>query len=100
MSLESREIHIFPEMKTAQFTYLGVLCDDGCTITLDKKNMKVQNNEQQILTGHRNKQTIMWEVSFTKTQNKEQTKSIVKNILAQVNKPELSSYYYLSCCTV
>ena len=38
----------------------------------------------------------MWEVSFTKTQNKEQKKLIVKNILAEVTKSEQSRYYHLS----
>ena len=37
ISKEAREIHIFPKMKTDPFILLGVLCDDGCTITLDKK---------------------------------------------------------------
>ena len=32
-----RHIHIFQQMQTAPLISLGVLCYDGCTITLDKK---------------------------------------------------------------
>ena len=70
MSRESSKIHIFPEIKTSPLISLGVLCDDGCTITLYKQTMKVQNNRQQILAGYRNKHTRMWEAPFTTTQNK------------------------------
>ena len=30
------QIHIFPKMQKDPLISLGVLCDDGCTITLDK----------------------------------------------------------------
>ena len=36
LSKLARQIHIFPKMQTAPLISLGVLCDDGCTITLDK----------------------------------------------------------------
>ena len=29
-----RKIHIYPKMRTSSLIELGVLCDDGCTITL------------------------------------------------------------------
>ena len=41
---QARQIHIFPKLKTDPLISLGFLCDDGCTITLDKKTMSVQNN--------------------------------------------------------
>ena len=37
ISKQSRQIHIFPKMQTDLLILLGVLCDDGCTITLEKK---------------------------------------------------------------
>ena len=40
----ARQIHIFPKMHTDPLISLGVLCDDGCTITLDKQAMSVQKN--------------------------------------------------------
>ena len=44
---QARQIHIFPKMKTAPLISLGVLCGDGCTITLDKQDMSVHNNGQE-----------------------------------------------------
>ena len=41
---------------------LGVLCDDGYTITLDKQEISVQKNEQNNIKVIRNKQTVTWEV--------------------------------------
>ena len=55
-----RKIHIFPQMKTAPVVSLGLLCDDGCTNTLDKQEMSVHNNVQEIIKGRRNKKTGMW----------------------------------------
>ena len=49
MSDEARKIHIFTEIKTAPPIQLIVLCDDGCTITLEQKYTEVQNNGQKIL---------------------------------------------------
>ena len=53
LSKQARQIYIFPKMKTAPFISLGVLCDDGCTITLDKQEISVQKNGQEIIKGTR-----------------------------------------------
>ena len=37
LSKQSRQIHIPPKMQTPPLLSLGVLCDDICTITLDKE---------------------------------------------------------------
>ena len=44
LSKLARQIHIFPKMKTAPLISLGVLCDDGCTIILNKQAMSIHNN--------------------------------------------------------
>ena len=44
ISKQARHIHILPQMKTAPLISLGVLSDDGFTITLDKQDMSVQEN--------------------------------------------------------
>ena len=41
---QARHINIPPEIKTDPLVSLGVLCDDGCAITLDKQYMSVQKN--------------------------------------------------------
>ena len=44
ISNQSRQIHIFPKMKTAPLILLGFLCDNGGTIILDKQEMSVHKN--------------------------------------------------------
>ena len=56
-------------MKTAPIISLGVLCYDGCTITLDKQDMPVQKNGQEIVKVTRNKQTEMWKVPLETQQS-------------------------------
>ena len=34
---QARQIHIFPKIKTSPLILLVVLCNNGCTITLDKQ---------------------------------------------------------------
>ena len=62
LSNKVRQIHVFPKMQTAPLISLEVLCDDGCTITLDKQEMSIQKNGEEIIKGTRNKKTVMWEV--------------------------------------
>ena len=49
-------------MKTAPLISLGLLCDYGFTRTLDKQDMSVHKNGQEIIKGTQNKKTGMWEV--------------------------------------
>ena len=37
ISKQARQIHILPKIKTSPLILLVVICDDGCTIKLDKK---------------------------------------------------------------
>ena len=62
ISKQARQIHIFPKINTAPLISLGVLYDDGRNITLDKKDMSVQNNGEEIIKGTRNNKTGMWEL--------------------------------------
>ena len=57
-----RQIHIFPKMKTDPLISLGVLCNYGCTITLDKQAMYIHNNGEEIIKDTRNNKTGIWEV--------------------------------------
>ena len=44
LSNQARHIHVVPKMQTAPLISLGVLCDYGCTVTLDKQEISIQNN--------------------------------------------------------
>ena len=62
ISKQSWQIHISSKIQTAPLISLGVLCDYGCTITLDKQEMSIHNNGEKIIKGTRNKKTGIWEV--------------------------------------
>ena len=62
LSNQEIQIHIFPKMQTAPLISLGVLCDDRCTITLDKQKISIEKNGEEIIKSTRNKKTGMWEV--------------------------------------
>ena len=59
LSKLARQTHIFPKMQTDPLISLGVLCDYGFTITLDKQAMSIKNNGGEIIKGTRNKKKGM-----------------------------------------
>ena len=90
LSKQARQIHIYPKIKTAPLLSLGVLCDNGFTITLQKQDISVQNNGQEIMKGSRNKQTGMWEVPM-KIQQSEAVKNKIRD---QTSKTELAHFLH------
>ena len=62
LSKLSIQIYIYLKIQTASLISLGVLCDDGCTITLDKQSMYTLNNREEIIKGTSKNKTGMWEV--------------------------------------
>ena len=60
LSKQARQIQISPKMHTAPSISLGVLCDNGFTITLEKQEMSIRENGEEIIKGTRNKKTGMW----------------------------------------
>ena len=63
-------------MKTVLLISLEVLCEDGFTVTIDKQDMSVQKNGQEIIRVTRNKQTRMWEVPL-ETQKSEDVRDTI-----------------------
>ena len=55
----ARQIQISQKMYTDPLISLGVLCDDGCTNTLDKQAMSIHNNGEETIKGTKNKKTRM-----------------------------------------
>ena len=62
---------------------MGVLCNDGCTITLEKIEMSIQKNGEEIIKGTINKKTGMWEVPL----GTQKSENVANNILEQNSKP-------------
>ena len=90
ISKQARQIHILLKMQTSPLISLGFLCDDGFTITLDKQEMSIKKNGEEIIKGTRKKKTGTWEVNL----GTQQSENIVHNILAQTSKLELAQYLH------
>ena len=69
---------------------MGVLCDDGCTVTIDQIDTSIQNNGEEVIKGTINKKTGMWELPL----GPQQAENVLNNILGKTSKPELSQYLH------
>ena len=74
---QARQIHIFPYMKTVPLISVGVLWDYGCAITVEKQEMSVHKNGQEIIKGTRNKKTRMWKVPLETQQAEYVTNNVM-----------------------
>ena len=90
LSKHESKIHILTKIKQASIISLGVLFDYGHTITLEKKEMAVQNNGQEIIKGTRNKKNGTWEVPL----DTQQPSAVINNIQEQSSKPEPAHYLH------
>ena len=54
LSAKAKDATIVPQLKSSSLISLGKLCDDGCNVLLNKKDLKVFKNTKLILKGHRN----------------------------------------------
>ena len=61
LSKKAKYTCVFDELKTPLLS-LGQLCDDGCEIHLDSKNLIAVKNDKVVLNGKRNLQDGLWDV--------------------------------------
>ena len=57
--------HVFPAITSAFLISIGQLCDDGCTIVLDKNTLKIYKNGHTVLHGVRNTTDGLWDINLT-----------------------------------
>ena len=57
---------VLPKLTSANLISIGQLCDDGCSIILDKTNMVAIKNNTIILKGKRNKLDELWDIPIPK----------------------------------
>ena len=68
VSTAAKLTHVFDDLHSASLLSLGQLCDDGCKVLLDEKNIHVFKNNQIVLTGYRNKRDGLWDVPLPQQQ--------------------------------
>ena len=62
----ARKATILPDLKSANLISLGQLCDDNCTILLNKQQMIAVKNNKIILEGVRNRHDGLWDIPVPK----------------------------------
>ena len=63
LPLAAQKSFIFPQLTTGALLSVGQLCDSDCTVTFNKHNMTVENNNgEQVLHGHRDTRTGLWKI--------------------------------------
>jgi hypothetical protein len=61
----ARRAHIVPGLDhDCSLLSIGTLCDAGYTVTFDADHMKVNDDDQLILIGHRNASNGLWHVDL------------------------------------
>ena len=67
LSPTARTAMVLPKLKSSNLISIGQLCDDGCSITLNKHTLKVHKNNKVIMKGIRNTSDGLWEIPIQKT---------------------------------
>ena len=67
LSMQSQRATSLPALKSLSLISLGQLCNDNCTIVLDKTKMLVIKEDEIILRGHRNYLDGLWDIPIKKT---------------------------------
>ena len=64
LSKSAKRVYLFPGLQGSLLAF-GPLCDDGCTVTLNKTILEIRKNDDIILTGSRTGPTGLWYVDLT-----------------------------------
>ena len=62
LSSKAKLATVLPNLKSSSLISLGQLCDDNCTVLLDKKKLNVYKNNQVVLKGYRNPNDGLWDI--------------------------------------
>ena len=90
--------HILNDLKSATLLSAGQLCDDDCTVILNKKTAIVQKDNKTILRGNRNLRDNLWDIQIPFSQLKNSTSQVVNAIIRKDRtKKGLADYLY-ECC--
>ena len=67
LSSRAKKAMILPGIKSASLISIGRLCDDNCTVLLNKRKLLAIKEKQMILEGSRNYSDGLWDIPIYKT---------------------------------
>ena len=94
--------HVFNHLTNASLLSIGQLCDDDCIATFQKKLLHIYKNRICILTGTRNGQDGLWDISLPVSESTNVNTSLPcqsMNVIIrkEQSKSDLAAYLY-ACC--
>ena len=105
LSRKATKTNIFDEkdLKNASLISLGQLCDDDCSVFLDKRKLIVYKDNKKIIHGSRNYSDGLWNVHFptTKITKYHATQALKKkqiSIIIHKDKTQQELAVYLHAC--
>ena len=73
LSSKAKYANIVPGLKSASLISLSQLCDDGCDVLLNDKNLYAVKDKQLVLQGFRNKHDKLWDIPLPQQYPHEKT---------------------------
>ena len=67
MSKEAKDALILPQLKSASLISIGQLCNDDCTVFLNKEQLLAIKNNKIVLKGIRNHHDGLWDIPIQKS---------------------------------
>ena len=92
LSASAKQAQVFNKITNSSLISIGQLCDDDCTATFTKTDMKVSKNGTPILNGPRNHYDGLWDVVLpTPTITQPSANAIIRK---DKSKAELAAYLH------
>ena len=66
LSPTAKRAMVLPKLKSSNLISIGQLCDDGCSIILNKSKLLAFKNNKIILKGTRNRNDGLWDIPIPK----------------------------------
>ena len=87
LSNQAKRATALPALKSSSLVSLGQLCDDDCTVILDKNKLLALKNSEIVLRGSRNYLDGLWDIPIQKSKLQSDN----------YNSPSLHGFNYESC---
>ena len=92
LSLTARTAHVFSGLTNASLLSIGRLCNDGCVAVFDALSLRIFKKNKLILTGKRNFQDGLWDITLDPPQNIQESMKLI--VRRDQTKTKLGEYLH------